>query len=85
VTLTRHAAEAAPAQAALDAVNLFGVTRIGHGAHVAEDPRVLRRIADEGIFIEICPTSNIYTGAIPAVHHHPAPIFREAGVSLVLG
>lgn len=83
--LTCHAAEAAPGQAALDAVNLFGVTRIGHGAHIAGDPRVLQKIADEGIFIEICPSSNLYTGAIPALHHHPAPIFSEAGVSLVLG
>lgn len=83
--LTCHAAEAAPGHAALDAVNLFGVTRIGHGAHVAESTEALRKIADDGIFIEICPTSNVYTGAIPELDAHPAPIFREAGVSLVLG
>ncbi|WP_341976396.1 adenosine deaminase [Microbacterium sp. LWO13-1.2] len=83
--LTCHAAEAAPAHAALDAVDLFGVTRIGHGAHLADDPSALRRIADQGIYIEICPTSNLYTGAISTRRQHPAPEFREAGVALVLG
>jgi adenosine deaminase len=83
--LTCHAAEAAPAQAALDAVNLLGVTRIGHGAHIPEDPNVLNRIADEGIYIELCPSSNYFSGAIAARHDHPAPTFRDAGVRVVLG
>lgn len=83
--LTCHAAEAAPAQAALDAVDLFGVTRIGHGAHIVESPHALRRIVEEGIFVEVCPSSNVYTGAIPSLHAHPAPTFADAGVRLVLG
>jgi adenosine deaminase len=83
--LTCHAAEAAPGAAAREAVELFGVTRIGHGAHVATDAAALAWIADSGIAVEICPTSNWYTGAIPAISAHPAPVFREAGVRLVLG
>ena len=35
--------------------------------------------------LEICPTSNFYTGAIPAVSSHPAAMFRYSGVALVLG
>ncbi|MGN7950333.1 adenosine deaminase [Microbacterium sp. 22215] len=83
--LTCHAAEAAPAQAAVDAIRLFGVTRIGHGAYIAQDERALAKMADEGIFIEVCPSSNLYTGAISSLHAHPAPIFRDAGVGVVLG
>lgn len=83
--LTCHAAEAAPARAARDAVDLLGVSRIGHGAHMVEDPELLTWAAAQGIVVEICPTSNWYTGAIPAIRHHPAPLFRRAGVSLVLG
>lgn len=83
--LTCHAAEAAPGAAALEAVRLFGVTRIGHGAHVAEDEQVLRRIADAGVAMEVCPSSNWFTGAIPAVASHPAPLFRRAGIPVVLG
>jgi len=83
--ITCHAAEAAPAAAAREAVELLGATRIGHGAHIVDDPEVLSWFAREGIIVEICPTSNWYTGAIPAVEKHPAPVFRDAGVRLVLG
>lgn len=83
--ITCHAAEAAPGSVAREAAELLGATRIGHGAHIVDDPEVLRWAADSGIVVEICPTSNWYTGAIPAVQRHPAPALREAGVRLVLG
>jgi len=83
--LTCHAAEAAPAAAALEAVDRFGVTRIGHGARVVDDPAVLRELAARGVVIEVCPTSNLFTGAIADLADHPAPAFRDAGVRLVVG
>jgi adenosine deaminase len=83
--ITCHAAEAAPGPAAREAVERFGATRIGHGAHIASDPATLGWAADEGVVIEVCPTSNWYTGAIGAVVDHPAPVFAAAGIPLVLG
>jgi adenosine deaminase len=83
--LTCHAAEAAPAGAARAAVDLLGVARIGHGTHVADDPDAIRWAADSGIVIEVCPTSNWYTGAIPHLGAHPVRTFQDAGVALVLG
>lgn len=83
--LTCHAAEAAGAHAVREAVQLLGARRIGHGAHLVDDPELTRWAADEGVVVEICPTSNWYTGAIRAVADHPAPRFRQAGVPVVLG
>ncbi|CAN5241798.1 adenosine deaminase [soil metagenome] len=83
--LTCHAAEAGPASAALAAQRLFGVTRIGHGAHLVEDTEVLRAVADSGLVVEVCPSSNCFTGAIARVADHPAPAFAAAGVRLVAG
>ncbi|MBX3099367.1 MAG: adenosine deaminase [Salinibacterium sp.] len=83
--ITCHAAEAAPGPAAREAAEILGATRIGHGAHIVDDPETLRWAADSGIVVEICPTSNWYTGAIPSIAQHPAPRFRDAGVRLVLG
>jgi adenosine deaminase len=83
--LTCHAAEAAGPEAVAEAVAVLGVRRIGHGAHLAEDPEALRRAAEEGVVIEICPTSNVWTGAIADVRDHPARTFLDAGVRVVLG
>ncbi|GAA3881668.1 adenosine deaminase [Leifsonia kafniensis] len=83
--VTCHAAEAGPAEAAREAVELLGATRIGHGAHIVDDPEVLRWCAETGVIVEVCPTSNWYTGAIASVAAHPAARFRDAGVRLVLG
>ena len=83
--LTCHAAEAAGAWAARAAVELLGASRIGHGAHLVDDPETMAWAADAGVVVEICPTSNWYTGAIPDVAAHPGPRFRAAGLRVVLG
>lgn len=41
--------------------------------------------ADTGLTVEVCPTSNWYTGAASSLHDHPAPHFRRAGIPVVLG
>jgi adenosine deaminase len=83
--LTCHAAEAGPAAAAIEAVDLLGVTRIGHGTHIADDPAVLHEIAARGIVVEACPTSNWYTGGITDIARHPAGHLHRCGVPIVLG
>jgi adenosine deaminase len=83
--LTCHAAEAGPAGAVREAVERLGVSRIGHGAHLVDDPGELAWAAERGVVVEVCPTSNWYTGAIPEIAAHPAPRFRAAGVGVVLG
>jgi adenosine deaminase len=83
--LTAHAAEAGPASAAVDAVELLGVSRIGHGSHIADDPTTLAWAAREGVAIEVCPTSNVLTGAAPSIREHPVHAFLEAGCRVVIG
>ena len=83
--LTAHAAEAGPASAARDAVEMLGVTRIGHGSHIADDTAALAWAAREGVAIEVCPTSNVLTGAAPSIREHPIHAFLEAGCRVVIG
>jgi adenosine deaminase len=83
--LTCHAAEAQPGSAAREAVERFGVTRIGHGAHLAEDIDSLRWVRDRGVIVECCPTSNWYTGAIARRSDHPARYFHQQNLKIVLG
>ena len=83
--LTAHAAEASGAGAAREAVELLGVRRIGHGSHVADDPDALAWAATEDVTFEVCPTSNVYTGAAPSLTEHPIHAFLAAGCGVVLG
>jgi adenosine deaminase len=83
--LTAHAAEAGPAGAAVEAVELLGVRRIGHGSHIVDDPAVLSWAAREGIAIEVCLTSNVLTGAARSIAEHPLRRFVAAGCRVVLG
>lgn len=83
--LTAHAAEAGPPSAVRDAVEMLGVSRIGHGSRVADDAELLRWAADAGICIEVCPTSNVLTGAAPSHDAHPVRAFVDAGCRVVVG
>jgi adenosine deaminase len=83
--VTAHAAEAAPAAAARRAAQLLGVSRIGHGSHVAEDAETLAWAAATGICFEVCPTSNVLTGAARSLREHPLGRFLASGCRVVLG
>jgi adenosine deaminase len=61
------------------------VTRLGHGVRAAEDPVLVRELADRGIVLEVCPTSNVVLGAYPDYAAHPFPVLRDAGVRVTLG
>ena len=85
--LTLHAGEADAAERVLEAARL-GATRIGHGVRLVDalhDPR-RRALVDEaiarGIHLEVCPTSNVHTGAATSIAAHPITALWQAGVSL---
>jgi adenosine deaminase len=39
--------------------------RIGHGILAAQDPELMRELRDAEVVLEICPTSNLLTKALP--------------------
>ena len=42
-------------------------------------------IRREGVVVEVCPTSNVLTGAAPNLAEHPVHAFVGAGIAIVLG
>lgn len=82
---TAHAAEAGPASAAREAHELLGVNRIGHGSRVVLDPQELSRAAAANLCFEVCPTSNVLTGAVPDIRSHPLKPMLAGGLRVVLG
>jgi adenosine deaminase len=58
--------------------------RIGHGVRSIEDPRLVERLAEDAIPLEISPISNVATGVYPSLADHPFPRLRDAGVDVSL-
>jgi adenosine deaminase len=81
---TCHAGEHAGAESVREALTL-PVTRLSHGVRAIEDPNLVKEIADRGIVLEACPTSNIATHVFPSYEAHPLRKLYEAGVKLTLG
>ncbi len=80
---TVHAGEHAGAESVRGALTL-PISRIAHGVRAIEDPALVAEIADRGIVLEVCPTSNVATGVFPSYADHPLGALREAGVRLTL-
>jgi adenosine deaminase len=59
-------------------------SRIGHGVRSIEDPALVRHLADIGMPLEVCPSSNVATGVFASLEEHPFPRLREAGVVVTL-
>ncbi|WP_406632458.1 adenosine deaminase [Amycolatopsis sp. WGS_07] len=80
-----HAGETTGPDEVWSAIRDLGAERVGHGIASARDPRLLRHLADHGITLEICPTSNLRTRAVPSLAEHPLRRILDAGVPVALG
>jgi adenosine deaminase len=80
--ITIHAGEAFGLPSIWEAVQLCGAERLGHGVRIVDDIAVddagrahLGRLAafvrDRRVALEMCPTSNVHTGAAPSIAEHP--------------
>ncbi|MBX7267963.1 adenosine deaminase [Micromonospora sp. Llam7] len=79
-----HAGETTGPQTIWDALHELGAERIGHGISAAQDPQLLAYLAERQIPLEVCPTSNIRTRAVPRLDEHPLPRLVEAGVLVTI-
>jgi aminodeoxyfutalosine deaminase len=79
-----HAGETTGPETVWDAVRLLGAERIGHGTSAAHDPALLAHLAERGIPLEVCPSSNIATRAVATLADHPIRTFRDAGVVITV-
>jgi adenosine deaminase len=88
--ITIHAGEAFGLPSIWEALQWCGAERLGHGVRIIDDIEVpehgeghpsLGRLAsyirDRRIPLEMCPTSNVQTGAVASVKEHPIGLLRE--------
>lgn len=81
--ITIHSGEAPHAKAAswvMEAIEVLGATRIGHGVQIYRDEAVMKAVRDQKIVLELCPTSNILTNAVAHLKFHPLKQFFDFGI-----
>lgn len=81
---TCHAGEGDGPESVRDAVDNCGAQRIGHGTRLIEDPKLTDRLAEQGIAIEACLTSNVQTRAAKDYASHPVRAYLERGMRVTL-
>jgi adenosine deaminase len=79
-----HAGEWAGPENIRYAIEVMGAPRIGHGVRIMEDQGLVRLARDNRVAFEVCLTSNIQTGAVSNIHHHPLPKMLQAGLQVTL-
>lgn len=78
--ITVHAGEAAGADSIWHAIHALGAERIGHGVKAIQDPVLMNYLAEQGIGIESCLTSNIQTSTVVSYDSHPLRHFLAHGI-----
>ncbi|MHB8499627.1 MAG: adenosine deaminase [Candidatus Acidiferrales bacterium] len=90
--LLMHAGEVGGPEKIREAIELLRVERIGHGIAAAQDPALMDLLVDRRIPLEMCPQSNIRTGALAkqlrlpdaSLAQHPLPRLWRHGIPIVL-
>jgi adenosine deaminase len=87
--VTLHAGEGDGVESIRQAVVDCRTHRIGHGVRIVEDidfsgpvPRfgeVAQFVHEQGIPLEVCPTSNLHTGLYPSLATHPVSVLDDLG------
>jgi adenosine deaminase len=87
---TIHAGEAFGLPSIWEAIQWCGADRLGHGVRIIDDitrdldgeyklGRLASYVRDKRIPLEMCPSSNVQTGAAPSIAKHPIGILKELG------
>lgn len=80
-----HGGELLGADSVRRCLDVLDASRVGHGVRSVEDPELVKRIADEGVALELCPASNVALGVFDTAAAVPLRTLVDAGVQVALG
>jgi adenosine deaminase len=83
--LVPHGGELSGPSSVAACLDQLHATRIGHGVRAAEDPELVKRLADEAVACEVCPASNVSLGVYATAKDVPLRVLFDAGVRIALG
>jgi adenosine deaminase len=82
--LMAHAGEVVGPPSVWGAVDVLCCERVGHGIRSVDDAALLAHLRQLGVALDISPTSNVRTGAVPSIEAHPLRRLFDAGVHVTL-
>jgi aminodeoxyfutalosine deaminase len=75
-----HAGEVAGPESIRGAIEALHADRLRHGIRAVEDPALVAELRDCGIVLDVCPVSNVRTGAVPSLEDHPLKQLAASGI-----
>jgi len=75
-----HAGEEGPPAYVEEALDLLKVARIDHGNRAMEDPALVRRLAESGLALTVCPLSNLKLCVVEDLAKHPLRAMLRQGL-----
>ncbi|MCI0399557.1 MAG: adenosine deaminase [Chloroflexi bacterium] len=82
--ITVHAGEWTGAETARNAMEELYAARLGHGVRAVENFEVLQLVREREVALEICLTSNLQTGVVRSISHHPLLDLLDLGIRVTL-
>ena len=83
LNITIHAGEATGSDEVMMALD-NGATRIGHGVHLSLDKDTVKRVNDNNVCFEFCPTSNLQTKSLKTYKDCPIMDFMRLGMAVTV-
>jgi len=75
-----HAGEEGPPEYVYEALDILSVDRLDHGNRSLEDPKLVRRLVEEGMTLTVCPLSNLKLCVVPSMDEHPIDAMLAQGL-----
>ena len=82
--LKAHVGEWGSADDVWRAVEVLELEEVQHGIAAAESPVVMRALAEAGVRLNICPTSNLKLGRVARIEEHPIRRLYDAGLKVTV-
>jgi len=82
--LKAHVGEFGAADDVWRAVEALELDEVQHGIAAAQSPQVMRALAESGVRLNVCPTSNVMLGRVARMEEHPIRRLYDAGVKVTI-
>ena len=84
LNITIHAGEACGSEEVIRAIDLLHAKRIGHGVHLDINFENVKKMTEQNIFYEFCPTSNLQTTSLENYAAVPLRQFDRFGIKVTI-